>query len=165
MYQRLSFCKVHLTKKETMAQEMYKHDALLHLLETIADASPNDHDQWSGNMSNEERAYFKKVQEAEGIELSYSDFIDKRIELIHKYGYDSIFDEALKATNGCGRDWRAKAYGYMWRMALKSWDGEFYDDGEAADVSDAEFALITKAKRYFALTDDEDNRAIQLTKV
>jgi hypothetical protein len=148
-----------------MAQEMYKHEALLHLLESVADASPNDHDQWAANVSNAERDYFKKVQKAEGIELDYSDFIDKRSQLRETYGSESIFTEALKATNGCGREWRVKAFGYMWRMAMKSWDGEYYDDGERADVSDAEYALLTEAKRYFAITDEEDNNAIKLTKV
>ena len=148
-----------------MAQEMYKHDALLHLLETVADASPSDHDKWAANISNAEREYFKKVQKAEGIKLDYSDFIDKRIELIEKKGSDSIFIEALKATNGCGREWRVKAYGYMWRMALKSWDGQYYSDGDKREVSKEEKVIIDRARDYFDITELEDDKCLQLTKV
>ena len=109
--------------------------------------------------------YFDKISKAENIEISFSDFIDKRIQLIDKYGYDSIFEEALKATNKCGRDWRVKAYGYMWRMACKTWEGEYYDDGKQAITSKNEYALIKKAKEYFKITDEEDSKAIRLTKV
>lgn len=148
-----------------MAQEMHKHDALLHLLETVADASHSKDDEWVANTSNAERDYFKKVQKAEGIVLDYSDFIDKRIELINKKGVDSILLEALKATNGCGHEWRVKAYGYMWRMALKSWDGRYYSDGERRDVSEEEQAIIEKARDYFGITKEEDDKCIELTKV
>ena len=148
-----------------MAQEMYKHDALLHLMECIADASPSRHDKWAANMSNAERDYFKKIQKAEGIELDYSVFLDKRIILLEKNGRDSIFTEALKATNGCGREWRTKAYGYMWRMALKSWDGQYYSDGDKRDVSKEEKALINRAREYFGITEEEDDKCISLTKV
>ena len=148
-----------------MAQEMYKHDALLHLLETVADASPSKHDKWAANVSNAERDYFKKVKEAEGITLDYSEFCNKRIELIDKYGYDSILLEALKATNGCSRDWRTKAYGYMWRMAMESWDGQYYSDGDKRDVSKEERAIIDKAREYFGITDEEDDKCMSLTSI
>ena len=144
---------------------MYKHEALLHLLETVADASPSNHDKWAANVSNAEREYFKKVQNAEGITLNYGDFIVKRIELREKSGSDSIFIEALKATNGCGREWRVKAFGYMWRMALESWDGEYYSDGDKREVSREEKELIDRAKEYFGITEEEDEKCIRLTKV
>lgn len=151
-----------------MAQEMLKNEALLNLVYCIANADKPIYDSevWSNQVSNEEIEYFDKITKAENIEISFSDFIDKRIELINKYGYDSIFEEALKATNKCGREWRVKAYGYMWRMALKTWeDGDYFDNGKQDKTSDNEYSLIKKAKEYFEITDEEDDKAINLTKV
>jgi hypothetical protein len=151
-----------------MAQEMLKNEALLHLVWCVAKADEPFYSSevFSGEVSNEEYEYFNKIAKAENIEIVFSDFIDKRIELIEKDGYDSIFEEALKATNKCGRDWRVKAYGYMWRMALKTWeDGDYFDNGKQDKTSDNEYKLIKKAKEYFKITDDEDANAIKLTKV
>jgi hypothetical protein len=151
-----------------MAQEILKNEALLNLVMCVADADKPffSSEVWVHEVSNEEKDYFDKIAKAEHIEIVFSDFIDKRIELIGKDGYDSIFEEALKATNKCGREWRAKAYGYMWRMALKTWeDGEYRNDGSQRETSKNEYALIKKAKEYFKITDDEDSKAIQLTKV
>jgi hypothetical protein len=151
-----------------MAQEMLKNEALLNLVYCIANADKPIYDSevWSNKVSNEEIEYFDKITKAENIEITFSDFIDKRIELINKYGYDSIFEEALKATNKCGREWRVKAYGYMWRMALKTWeDGDYFDNGKQDKTSDNEYSLIKKAKEYFEITDEEDDKAIHLTKV
>lgn len=151
-----------------MAQEMLKNEALLHLVWCVAKADEPlfNSEVFSNEVSNEEYEYFTKIAKAENIEIVFSDFIDKRIELRAKYGDDSIFEEALKATNKCGREWRAKAYGYMWRMALKTWeDGDYFDDGSQDKTSVNEFALIKKAKEYFKITDDEDSKAIDLTKV
>ena len=83
------------------------------------------------------------AQDLENIDIVFSDFIDKRIELRAKDGDDSIFEEALKATNKCGREWRAKAYGYMWRMALKTWeDGDYFDDGSHKKTSKNEDSVL-----------------------
>lgn len=146
---------------------MLKNEALLNLIYSVAKADEPFYSSevFSNELSNEEIQYFDKISKAENIEISFSDFIDKRIQLIDKYGYDSIFEEALKATNKCGRDWRVKAYGYMWRMACKTWEGEYYDDGKQAITSKNEYALIKKAKEYFKITDEEDSKAIRLTKV
>ena len=148
-----------------MAQELYKHEALLNLVYSVAKADSPVGDVWSNEVSNAEIEYFDKIKKAEGITIDFSDFINKRIELIDKYGYDSIFTEALKATNGCGREWRVKAYGYMWRLALKSWEGEYSSNGEETKTSDKEYAILMKAKAYFQITDEEDDKCIDLTKV
>ena len=151
-----------------MAQEMLKNEALLHLVWCVAKADEPffSSEVFSSEVSNEEYEYFNKIAKAENIDIVFSDFIDKRIELRAKDGDDSIFEEALKATNKCGREWRAKAYGYMWRMALKKWeDGDYFDDGSHKKTSKNEYALIKKAKEYFKITDDEDSNAIKLTKV
>lgn len=151
-----------------MAQEMLKNEALLNLVWSVAKADDPifSSEVFSSEVSNEEYEYFNKIAKAENIEISFSDFIDKRLELIDKYGYDSIFEEALKATNKCGREWRTKAYGYMWRMALKTWeDGDYFDDGRQDKSSDNEYSLIKKAKEYFKITDEEDDKAIGITKV
>jgi hypothetical protein len=151
-----------------MALEMLKNEALLNLVWCVAKADEPfiSSEVFSNEVSNEEYEYFYKIAKAENIEIVFSDFIDKRIELIEKDGYDSIFEEALKATNKCGRDWRVKAYGYMWRMALKTWeDGDYFDNGKQDKTSDNEYKLIKKAKEYFKITDDEDANAIKLTKV
>jgi hypothetical protein len=151
-----------------MAQEMLKEEALLNLVWSIAKADEPFYSSevLSNEVSIEENDYFNKISKAENIQLSSSDFFDKRIELIDKYGYDSIFQEALKATNKCGREWRVKAYGYMWRMALKSWeDGDYFDDGRQRKTSHNEYKLLEKAKEYFKITEEEDANCIKLTKV
>jgi len=151
-----------------MAQEMLKEEALLNLIWTVAKADKPFHssDVWSNEVSIDESDYFNKIYKAENIQFSNSDFFEKRIELINKYGYDSIYQEALKATNKCGREWRVKAYGYMWRMALKSWeDGEYFDDGRQKKTSHNEYRLLQKAKDYFKITEEEDANCIKLTKV
>ena len=60
-----------------MAQEMYKHDALLHLVWSIAKADEPITNVWSTQVSDEEVEYFDRIQKAEGIEINFSDFIDK----------------------------------------------------------------------------------------
>ena len=146
-----------------MAQEMYKHDAFLHLLWALAEADYDNLDDLYSGVSSLEDEYYEKIKNAEGITISFSDMAAKRKEL----GYDKerIINEALKATNGCGREWRTKVYGYMWRMALKSWEGEFYDDWSKAKVSTNEHALIKQAGSYFGITEAEDDKCIELTKV
>lgn len=148
-----------------MAQEMYKHDALLHLLWSVACADSTSDDEKYGAVSTAEDEYYEKVKKAEGINISFEEIADKRKALRKSIGSEGIINEALKATNGCGREWRTKVYGYMWRMALKSWEGEYYSDGDKAKVSDNEYAIIKRARAYFGITEEEDDKAIELTKV
>ncbi len=148
-----------------MAQEMYKHDALLHLLWAVASADLTSDDEKYGAVSSVEDEYYEKVKKAEGINISFGEIADKRSALRETIGSDGIINEALKATNGCGREWRTKVYGYMWRMALKSWEGEYNSDGDKSSVSDNEYAIIKRAKVYFGITEEEDDKAIALTKV
>jgi hypothetical protein len=145
-----------------MAQEMYKHDALLHLLWSVASADATSDDEKYGAVSNAEDEYYEKVKKAEGINISFGEIADKRKALRNSIGSEGIINEALKATNGCGREWRTKVYGYMWRMALKS--GEHASVGET-NVSPREYAILKKAKAYFGITEEEDAKCISLTKV
>jgi hypothetical protein len=148
--------KIKKTKK--MAQEMYKNDSLLHLLLAVAVADRTGDDL----VTSIEDEYYEKVKKAEGITISFVEINDKLKELMPKIGRDGITNEALKATNGCGREWRTKVYGYMWRMALKS--GEHTSVGET-NVSPKEYAILKKAKAYFGITEEEDAKCISLTKV
>ena len=148
-----------------MAQEMYKNDALLHLLWIVAKADTTSDDQLYGSVSSVEDEYYDKVKKAEGINISFGEIADKRIALRKSIGRDGILNEALKATNGCGREWRTKVYGYMWRMALKSWEGQHYNDGDKRKVSKNEYAIIVKARDYFGITEEEEDKAIALTLV
>jgi len=147
-----------------MAQEMYKHDALLHLVYAIAKADEPITNVWVNEVSEEEYEYFEKIRKAEGIEINFSDFIDKRTSLRKKYGSDSIIEEALKATNGCGKEWKIKAVIYMTRMACRSWEGRYDSDGDKLDISTNEYAMYNKAKEYFRLTDEEVEKGWELTK-
>ena len=148
-----------------MAQAMYKHEALLNLIWCVADADKSASDEWVGEVSNAEYEYFEAIKAAEGIEIEFDAFIDKRMAIREAKNSEAIFEEALKATNGCGREWRTKAYGYMWRMALKSWEGQFYKDGSIREASVNEKALLNQAREYFGLTEEEDSKSISLTKV
>ena len=148
-----------------MAQAMYKHEALLNLIWCVADADKSASDEWVGEVSNAEINYFNAIKAAEGIEIEYDAFMDKRFEIMLHMDLDAVFIEALKATNGCAREWRVKAYGYMWRMALKSWEGQFYNDGSLREASVNEKALLNQAREYFGLTEEEDSKSISLTKV
>ena len=141
-----------------MAQEMYKHDALLHLLWQVAISDYTGSDL----VADIEDEYYEKVKKAEGITISFSEINDKMNELLPEIGKDGIINEALKATNGCGREWRTKVYGYMWRMALKSGD---YDKFTGSNVTTNEYALIKKAEKYFGITEDEADKAMELTRL
>ena len=144
---------------------MYKHDALLHLLWAMAKADATSDDEKYVAVSSAEDDYYEKVRDAEGIDISFSEIADKRKALRNTIGSEGIINEALKATNGCSREWRTRVYGYIWRMALKSWEGEYYSDGDQRKVSVNEKALINKARDYFGITEEEDDKCIELTKV
>ena len=144
---------------------MYKHDALLHLLWAMAKADATLDDEKYVAVSSAEDDYYEKVRDAEGIDISFSEIADKRKALRNTIGSEGIINEALKATNGCSCEWRTRVYGYMWRMALKSWEGEYYSDGDKRKVSVNEKALINKARDYFGISEEEDDKCIELTKV
>ena len=141
-----------------MSQEMYKDDAFLHLLWAVATADSTSDDQKYGSVSSLEDEYYERVKKAEGINISFSEIADKRKELRESIGTEGIITEALKATNGCSREWRAKVVCYMIVMANKSWEGEYLDSGKKMNISDNEYAIYNKAREYFRLTEEEEER-------
>lgn len=145
-----------------MAQEMYKHDALLHLLWAVAQADTTSDDQKYGNtVSSLEDEYYEKVKKAEGIDISFSEIADKRAALRKTIGSDGIINEALKATNGCSKEWKAKVIVYMIMMSNKSWGGR-YLDGEKLNISESESAIYNRAREVFGLTEEEEEKGWDL---
>jgi fructose-specific phosphotransferase system component IIB len=136
-----------------MAQEMYKHDALLHLVWTIAvaDGAPGA----EKNVTPEEDSYLDTVRKQEGIKIDWDDFNAKRKSL--NYNRERIIDEACKALRGCGKDWKIKCLGYMQRMAWVS-----QEDDLENNMSDKEWSLVLRAQKELGLTDDERKNAYQL---
>ena len=131
-------------------QEMYKNDALLHLVWTVAvvDNSPDA----EKSVTPEEDSYLDTVRKQEGINIVWADFNAKRKSLEHNR--ERIIDEACKALRGCGKDWKIKCIGYMKRMGWISNEGGYKDDIEQ-NISEKEWALILRAQRELGLTDDE----------
>jgi hypothetical protein len=145
-----------------MAQEMYKHDALLHLLWAVATADTTSDDQKFGEtVSSLEDEYYEKVKKAEGIDISFTEIADKRAALRKTIGSDGIINEALKATNGCSKEWKAKVIVYMIMMSNKSWGGR-YVDGEKLNISESESAIYNRAREVFGLTDEEEEKGWDL---
>ena len=101
-----------------MAQEMYKHDAMLHLVWTVATADKADNANASA--STEEDKYLDSIREYEGIKIDWNDFNAKRKHL--GGNRERIIDEACKALRGCGLDWKIKAMRYMSEMADVSYE-------------------------------------------
>lgn len=129
-----------------MSQEMYKHDALLHLVWTVATTSKTE-----GNdtyVTPEEDDYLNTVRKTEGISIDWDDFNAKRKQL--GYSHETIIDEACKALRGCGKEWRIKCLGYMMRMSWVSEDGD-----PENNCSDNEWGLIMRAQRELGLSDEE----------
>jgi hypothetical protein len=135
-----------------MAQEMYKHDALLHMIWCVATADRKTGEAKS--VTPEEDAYLDTVRKTEGIKIDWNYFNAKRKHL----GYDKevIIDEACKALRGCGRDWKIKCLGYMQRMAWVS-----QEDDLENNMSDKEWELILRAQRELGLTAEERNSSYQ----
>lgn len=129
-----------------MAQEMYKHDALLHLVWCVATASKKEYEE--STVTKNEDGYLDIVRKKEGIDIDWDDFNAKRKEL----GYDkeTIIDEACKALRGCGEEWKIKCLGYMTRMA-----GTSLEDREDMYMSDDEWALILRAQQELKLSDED----------
>ena len=150
-----------------MAQQMYKNDALLHLVWTVATCSKERGKERSA--TPEEDAYLELIRKTENITIDWSDFNAKRKFL----GWNSevIIDEACKALRGCGKEWRIKCVGYMKRMAWTSWEDAYIDDSpnhqdafresflEKQNISDAEWKLILRAQKELGLTNDERKNA------
>jgi hypothetical protein len=135
-----------------MAQEMYKHDALLHLVWTVAvaDGAPGT----EKNVTPEEDSYLDTVRKQEGIKIDWDDFNAKRKSL--DYNRERIIDEACKALRGCGKDWKIKCIGYMQRMGWVS-----QEDDLENNMSDKEWALVLRAQKELGLTDDERKNSYQ----
>ena len=141
---------------------MYKHDALLHLLWAVAQADTTSDDQKYGNtVSSLEDEYYEKVKKAEGIDISFSEIADKRAALRKTIGSDGIINEALKATNGCSKEWKAKVIVYMIMMSNKSWGGR-YLDGENLNISESESAIYNRAREVVGLTEEEEEKGWDL---
>jgi hypothetical protein len=147
-----------------MAQEMYKHDALLHLLWAVAKADSDSEDEKYGAVSSIEDAFYEKVKKAEGIDISFEVITDKRKELRKTIGSDGIIKEALKATNGCSKEWKAKVIVYMIKMANKSWEGRYTSEGDKLKISANESAIYNRAREVFRLTDEEEKKGWDLVK-
>ena len=135
-----------------MAQEMYKHDAMLHLVWCVAtgDAAPGAEKK----VTPEEDSYLDTVRKQEGIKIDWDDFNAKRKSL--DYNRERIIDEACKALRGCGKDWKIKCIGYMQRMGWVSQEDDLNNN-----MSDKEWALVLRAQRELGLTDDERKNSFQ----
>ena len=135
---------------------MYKNDALLHLVWSVA-----TRDRALGaekSVTPEEDSYLDTVRKQEGINIVWDDFNEKRKSLEHNR--ERIIDESCKALRGCGKDWKIKCLGYMQRMAWVSNEGGYKDDLEQ-NISEEEWALILRAQNELGLTDDERKNSYQ----
>ena len=134
-----------------MAQEMYKHDAMLHLVWTVAQADKTwqiDDGQGYKTVTKQEDAYLDRIRKEEGITIDWDDFNAKRKDLRHNR--EVIIDEACKALRGCGRDWKIKSLGYMQLMGWVSQEEDKWNN-----MSDKEWKLVLRAQRELGLTDEE----------
>ena len=68
-----------LKAAEIMAQEMSKHEALLHLLWAVSQADSTSDDEKFGATSSIEDEYYEKVKKAEGIDISF-DVINEKLD-------------------------------------------------------------------------------------
>lgn len=135
-----------------MSQEMYKHDALLHLVWCVATG-----DKAVGkdkSVTPEEDSYLDTVRKAEGININWDDFNAKRKSL--DYNKEKIIDEACKAIRGCGKDWKIKTLGYMQRMGWVS-----QEDDLENNISDKEWTLILRAQKELELSDEDRKNSFQ----
>lgn len=135
-----------------MSQEMYKHDALLHLVWCVATS-----DKAVGNdksVTPEEDSYLDTVRKFEGINIIWDDFNAKRKSL--DYNKEKIIDEACKAIRGCGKDWKIKTLGYMQRM---SWVSQ--EDDLENNMSDKEWTLVLRAQKELGLSDEDRKNSYQ----
>jgi hypothetical protein len=133
-------------------QEMYKYDAMLHLVWSVAQEDETFSLKHSGQgwkaVTKEEDAYLDLIRAEENIDINWTDFNAKRVELGHNR--ELIIDEACKALRGCGKEWKIKCLGYMRRMAWISQENDLENN-----MSDKEFQLVLRAQRELGLTDNE----------
>ena len=122
---------------------MYKHDAMLHLVWTVATADKAD--KAESNVSKEEDKYLDSIREYEGIKIDWNYFNAKRKHL--GYNRERIIDEACKAIRGCGLDWKIKAMRYMWEMSNVSYETAGYK------TSNKEYDLIKRAQNELGFED------------
>ena len=134
-----------------MEQEMYKHDAMLHLIWSVAIA-----DKVTGaenGYTTDENEFMNKINSIEDINMNWSDFNEKQASLSTR---DSIINEACKALRGCGKEWKIRTVGYMIRMAQISREDELTNN-----ISDKEWRLIMDVAKLLGLSDDERNNSYQ----
>jgi hypothetical protein len=129
-------------------QEMYKHDAMLHMVWCIAQADKT----WDGysntsTITPEEDKYLDTVRKKEGITIDWDDFNAKRKRLGSK---ENIIDEACKALRGCGKEWKIKSLGYMMRMG-----GISEEDNPDNNLGSKEWNLVLRAQKELGLSDHE----------
>jgi hypothetical protein len=129
-----------------MAQEMYKNDALLHLVWSVATCDQKD--GADSSVTPEEDKYLGIIRSKEGINIDWDDFNAKRKSL----GSDRevINHEACKALRGCGKDWKIKCLGYMKKMAWVSQENDLENN-----IGDKEWELILHAQKELGLTEEE----------
>ena len=132
-------------------QEMYKHDAMLHIVWVIATADrKSEGDKWA---TPEEDNYLDVIRNAENITIDWNDFNAKRKELGNG---EAIIDEACKALRGCGKDWKIKTMGYMQNMGWVS-----QEDDLENNMSDKEWAMVLRVQKALGLTNDERKNSNQ----
>lgn len=133
-------------------QEMYKHDAMLHLIWSVAQADKTFSLKHSGQgwkaVTEEEDDYLDLVRKEENIVIDWDDFNAKRKQFGHNR--EAIINEACKALRGCGKEWKIKCLGYMRNMA---WISE--EINSENNMSTIEFELVLRAQRELGLTDEE----------
>lgn len=140
-------------------QEMYKHDALLHILWSLAQINIKAGEVSEyGKATEEENSYINLVRKNENINIDWNAFGAKRESLGRNS--ERIIDEACKALNGCGKDWKIKTLGYMQRMAWVSNEGGYKDDLEQ-NISEKEWNLILRAQEALGLTAEERKNSYQ----
>ena len=135
-----------------MAQEMYKHDAMLHIVWSVATIDKKSGEEKT--VTPEEDDYLDTIRKREEIDIDWSDFNAKRKSL--GYNRNVIIDEACKAIRGCGQAWKVKTLGYMMRMAWTSQEGD-----PENNMSDKEWSLILRAQSELGLSDDERKNSYQ----
>ena len=137
-----------------MAQEMYKHDAMLHLVWTVAQ-SGEAWESYSGEkITKGENSYLNEIRQFEGIAIDWDDFNAKRQHLGYK---EVIIDEACKAIRGCGKEWKIKCLGYMQLMAWIERETVAYANEHYwfHRMGDEEWELVLRAQRELRLTDEQ----------
>lgn len=138
-----------------MAQEMYKHDAMLHLVWTVALSEEAEGEIFGEKITEGENSYLNTIRQFEGITIDWNDFNAKRQHLGHDK--EVIIDEACKAVRGCGKEWKIKCIGYMQLMAWVERESMAYanDAYWFKRMGDKEWDLILRAQRELRLTDEE----------